>query len=145
VKLGYRFAVAGSSGFERLLQRHGVRARGIFLAAKCTQPTSRNTDVGGIDVAIDVEVSLVAMKALTNVIGQPPESKNVVRAIQRERGFGVEPLARSYFWRDGFQTRIVGYKRVSRGHCFDDIAPQQREEMSAAERRVMLRFRLPRK
>ena len=100
VELGDRFAVSGSRGFESFFERHGVRAGRVFLAAKGAEPASRNANICGINVAIDVEVRLVAMHALAHVIRQPADRENVAGAIKRKRVVGSETLASHNFRMD---------------------------------------------
>ena len=68
VELGNRFRVARSGRLESLFQGHGVSARRVFLAAKSAQPAGGNADIRGINMAIDVEISLVAVQKLASVI-----------------------------------------------------------------------------
>ena len=109
-----------------LFQRHGVGAGRIFLAAEGAQAAGRHADVRRIDVAIDVEVGLVAVHALAHEIRHPSHGENVAGAVKRERVGGIEPLAGHDFVVDRPQARIVRLKsvgsRVRTSHCFDDIA-----------------------
>src|SRR5258708_14874822 len=81
VELRNRFTVTGSRGLERLFEGHGVSAGRIFLAAESAQPASGNADVGRINVAVYVEVRLVAVHALANLVGKPADGQNVASAI----------------------------------------------------------------
>ena len=85
VELGDRLGVAGTSRVPDFLQRHGVGAGTIFLAAEGAQAASRDADIRVIDVAIDVEIRDVAMHALTDMVRQPANRQNVARSIERKR------------------------------------------------------------
>ena len=47
----------------RFFEGHGVGARAIFLTAKGAQPAGCHTNVGWVDVAVDIEISNVAVQA----------------------------------------------------------------------------------
>ena len=64
VELRNGLGIAGSGRLKGFFERHGVGAGGIFLSTKRTQPASSHTHIRGIDVAIDVEISSVAMQPL---------------------------------------------------------------------------------
>ena len=81
VELGNRFGVAGSGRLESFFQRHGVGAGSIFLASKSAQAASGHANIRRIDMAVDVEVRLVAMHPLANPVGQPADGQDVARAI----------------------------------------------------------------
>src|ERR1700680_837919 len=70
VELGHRFAIAGGSGLEGFLECHGVGTWSIFLSAESTKPAGGHAHIRGINVAVDVEVGLVAMHALPHGIRQ---------------------------------------------------------------------------
>ncbi len=84
VKFRDGLAVAGRGRLERLFEGHRVGAGRVFLASKSTQAARCYADVGWIDMAIDVEVSLVAVHALTHRIRQPTNRKDVRGTIERE-------------------------------------------------------------
>ena len=72
-----RFAVAGSGSLESFFERHRVGARRVLLAAKGAEPACGHADIRRINVAIDVEVGLVAVHALAHGIRQPADRKDV--------------------------------------------------------------------
>src|ERR1700756_2820746 len=86
------FAVARSSGLKRLFERHCVGAGAVFLAAKCAQTACGDADIGGINMAIDVEIGLIAMHALAHVVGQPADSEDVPGSVERKRVIRTEAL-----------------------------------------------------
>src|SRR5271168_4183929 len=122
VKLSDRLTVSRSCGLESLLERHGIGAGRIFLAAEGAEAAGRYTDVGGVDVAIHVEIRLVAMHALADVVSHPAHGENVAGAVEGEGVVRVEALAVHDFAVDRLQARVVGLKRVKRRHLPDDIA-----------------------
>ena len=113
MKFRDRLAVSGRSGLECLFQRHGVGAGRVFLSAKGAQTARRHAHIRGIDVAIDVEVGLVAMHTLADGIGHPAHGKNVAGAIQGKGVVDIQALAGHDFVMDGRQARIVSLKGVS--------------------------------
>src|SRR5689334_440144 len=56
VKLGHRFRPALSGCSERFIKRHRVCARIIRFTPKGAKFAAGNTDVRGVDVAVDVKV-----------------------------------------------------------------------------------------
>jgi len=84
VEFGDGLAVSGGGGFERLVERHGVGAGSVFLAAESAEAAGRDADIGGIDVAIDVEIRLAAMHALADVVGHPAHGEDVSGAVESE-------------------------------------------------------------
>ena len=118
VKLGDGLAVSGSRGFEGLFERHGVGAGRIFLAAKGAQAASGDANIGGIDMAIDVEISLVAMHALADVVRHPADGKNVAGAVESEGVGLVQALAGHALWRGSAR----GADRRSEMVCITDIS-----------------------
>ena len=104
--------VSRCGSLESLFQRHGVGAGRIFFAAESAEPAGRDTDIGGIDVAVDVEVSLVAVHALANVIRQPTHGQNVASAVERKGIIRIKALTRHHFGMDGGEARVIGLKRV---------------------------------
>ena len=77
VELGDRFGVSGGGRLQRLFQRHGVGAGRILLAAEGAEPAGRDAHVRRIDMAVDVEVRLVAMHPLAHEVGHPAHGQNV--------------------------------------------------------------------
>ena len=49
----------------------------------------RHADVGGIDVAVDVEIADVAVALFADVIGEPADGEQVVRLEEREAVVGA--------------------------------------------------------
>jgi hypothetical protein len=59
-------------------------------------------------MAINVEVSFVAMHPLTNPVGQPPHGQDVARPIKHKRIALVQAFPREDFILDRDEARIVG-------------------------------------
>ncbi len=121
VKFGDGLAVSGGGGFKGLFERHGVGAGCVFLAAEGTKAAGGDADVGRINVAVDVEIGLVAVKTLAHVIGQPAHGENVAGAVEGEGIGGVEALAGQDLFVDGVEARVFGLERVH-GHAGKMIA-----------------------
>ena len=136
MKLRDGFAVSRGSGLESFIERHGVCARRVFLAAECAEAARSYADVRRIDVPVDVEVSLVAMHALANRLASQPTARISSGAIERESFVRTQPLACHDFIVNRMQAGIVGLKRmvvVRHGHRFNDIpAPRQKSQRGAS-------------
>src|SRR5271166_746606 len=125
MKLGDRLAVSRRRSLESFLQRHRIGARRILLAAESAQPASRHAHVRRIDVAIHIEIGLIAVHPFTHIIGHPAYSQNVSGAIERESIVGVESLSSQHFAVNRSKPRIVSLKwmiMLRSWHPFDDIA-----------------------
>src|SRR5579863_6853880 len=117
--------ISGGGRFESLLERHGVSAGRVFLAAKGTKAAGRDTNVGGVNVAVDVEIRLVAIHALAHQVGHPAHGENVARAVKPQGVVSVKPFAGHHLGMDRGEPRVVGLKRMgwARGrHLSHDIA-----------------------
>ena len=114
VELGDGFRVAGGRGLPRLIEGHGV-ARGIALfAAEGAELAGRDAHVGGVDVAIDVEVGHVAVHPLAHMVGQPTHGQHVT--VSRRATRPSSALSRSlghHLGGDGLQAGVVGLKCVA--------------------------------
>src|SRR5580704_2467400 len=108
VELCDGLTVSGGGGFKSFVKRHGVGAGRIFLAAEGAKAASSNADVGGIDVAVHVEIRLAAMHALPDVVGHPAHGKNVARTVEGKGIVCVEPLTGQDFGVDRLEPRVVG-------------------------------------
>src|SRR5215469_17012067 len=93
VKFSNRLAIAGSGGLECFLKRHCICAGRIFLASEGAQTTRSHAHVRGIDVAIDIEISLVGVHPLAYPVRQPTYGQNIPGAIQGEGVAGAEPFS----------------------------------------------------
>src|SRR3989442_11060521 len=129
VKLGNRFGVSGSGGLESFLESHGVGSRRVFFSAEGAQTASGNTNIGGIDMAVDVEVCPIAMHSLAHRISQPSHCEDVTTAIECERVIRIEALPGRNLFRHGLKLRIVRLKsmRLKRmyWHSLDDNAAKR--------------------
>ena len=116
MEFGDRFAVSRGRCLPRLFQRHSVSAGCVFLAPKRAQATGGDTDVRGINVAVDVEVSAISVQALANQIGQPTNGQHIVRTIKRQRFLSAEPLLRLYLFAYRRKARIVSLEAVEHSY-----------------------------
>ena len=109
VEFGDRLAPAFAGAVPDLFERHGV-GLGI-LAPSCRTRTAAtgHAHIGGIDVAVDVEVGLVAVQALAHQVGQVAERQDVGGAVERQAVFEGQPLARFHLVADRLQTGVVKY------------------------------------
>src|SRR5580704_9521530 len=141
VELGDGLGISGSGGFKSFFERHGVGAGHVLFAAEGAQAAGGDTDIGGIDVAIDVEVGAVAVEALADVVGHPSDGENVAGAVERERVFGGEAFAGKHFGVNRLETRVVGLKRVGLEwvyvrHCKHDSAAGSRKSLGRWRSRI---------
>ena len=93
VKFGDRFAVARGGGLEGFVERHRIRAGRIFLPSEGAKAAGGHANIRRIDVAIDVEISLVAMHALAHGIRQPAYGEDVRRTVECERVVLGQPFS----------------------------------------------------
>src|ERR1700722_10054651 len=100
MELGNRFAIARGCSLESFFEGHSVCAGRIFFPAERTQSAGGYANIRRINVAIDVEVRLVAMHALAHRVLQPANCEDVRGTIKRKRVFGGEPLASQNFLLD---------------------------------------------
>ena len=110
MKFSYGFAVTRRCGFEGLVERHGVCAGRIFFASEGAQPAGRHAYIGGIDVAIDVEICLVAMHAFANVVGHPAQGEHITAAVESNSVSEIKTMTRHHLGVDRLQVRIVSLK-----------------------------------
>src|SRR5712691_1093913 len=129
VKFRNRLGVSRCGGLECFFERHGVGAGRILFASEGTQTASRYADVGGINVAVDVEVRLIPVHAFTHMIGQPTDSEDVTGAVQGERIVKIKPLVRQDLFRDRPKTWVVCLKWM--GHP-NSMITQDRVQVTGA-------------
>src|SRR5262245_4897037 len=112
VKLSHRFAIARGRRFERLFERHRVSAGTVLLPPKRAQPASSDANVCWIDVAVDVEVSYIAMQAFADVVRQPADCENVARVVQSKRVLSREPFVSQHFGMNRSEAWVVRLKAM---------------------------------
>ena len=110
VEFGGAFAHALFGALVDFFEREGVSAGRVGIAAEGAQLAVRDADVGGIDVAIDVEEADVAVALLAHVIGEPADGQQVGRAVERDAVFGGQALAGQHLFGDRLQPRVVDLK-----------------------------------
>jgi hypothetical protein len=113
VELGHRLGVAGGRCLPGLFQRHGVAGRIALLAAEGAQPAVGHANVGGIDVAIDVEVGHIAVHPLAHMVGQPAHRQYIGGAVEHQTLVEVEPLASQHLGGNRLKARVVALKGVA--------------------------------
>ena len=116
VKLGHRLRIAGSRGLKRFLECHGVGAGCIFFAPKCTQPACCHAYIRRINVAVDVEVSLIAVHPLPNVVCHPTNGQDVARAVKHQRIIGAQAIPSKNLLVDRLELQVVGLKWMRAWH-----------------------------
>ena len=81
----HRLGVSGSRSLESLFQGHGVCARSIFLAPKGAQTAGSHTYVGGVQMAVNVEIRFVPMHPFADIIRHPADRQNVTSTVESNR------------------------------------------------------------
>jgi len=110
VELGDGFGVAGGCRFPGFFEGHGVPSGIAFGAAEGAEAAVGYTDVGGVDVAIDVEVGDVAVQAFADMIGEPAHGQHIACAVECETVFKAQALFGEDFFSNGNDVRIVALK-----------------------------------
>ena len=93
VELGDGFAPALAGALPDLLERHGVGLGIVRPLAEGAQAATGHADVGGVDVAVDVEIRHVAVQPLAHQVGQVAERQDVGGAVERDAVVERQPLA----------------------------------------------------
>ena len=93
VKLGDGLTPALAGAMPHLVERHGVGLGIAHPFAEGAQAATGHADVGGIDVAVDVEVRLVAVQALADQVGEIAHREDVGGAVERDAVFERKTLA----------------------------------------------------
>ena len=77
-----------------LLQRHRVRGVvGWLKPCERAEETARDTDIGGLEAQVVVEVGPGAVTLLARAVGEPPDRQQIRRREQPDAIFEAEPLA----------------------------------------------------
>ena len=72
----------------------------------------RHANVGGVDVAIDIEVGDIAVLFFANEIRQPAHRQKIVRFIERDTVFGAEAFAGQDFCGHRLEASIIYLQSV---------------------------------
>ena len=107
VKFRGAFGDALRGALPDFVQREGVSAGSVGRASKGAQLAMRHANIGGIDVAIDVEVGDVAVALFADVICEPANAEQIVRFVEREAVIGGEAFASEHLFRDGIEARVL--------------------------------------
>jgi len=118
VKFGSTLGDTSRGAGKNFIERKRVGPGRVGRAAESAEFAMRDADVGGIDVAIDVEIADVAVALFADVIGKPADGEEIVRLKEREAVFGREALVREDSLRDGLEARI-GYLEL--GHILQNL------------------------
>ena len=74
-----------------------------------------DADIRGINMAIYVEVGLVAVHALANVISEPSDGEDVSSAVKRPGVVSTQAFVGEHLIVNGRKAGIVGLKQMC--HC----------------------------
>src|SRR5215472_13315634 len=83
VELGHRLRPTLAGNTEILFQGHGVSTIGLWLAPKSAQTATGYAKVRRIYVAVHVEIRPRTMQFLSHMVGEPTDSQQIERAIER--------------------------------------------------------------
>ena len=100
------------------IQRVGVCAGRIGIAAESAEPAMRHANIRGIDVAIDVVIANVAMLFFANKIRQPANGEEIGRAIESDAIGHVETRAGENFFGDWPEMRIGNVRNAWHGDLY---------------------------
>src|ERR1700682_4258918 len=95
-----------------LVKRERVRAGGIRVAAKSAEPAVRDAHVGGVDVAVDVEIAGVTVTLFTHIIREPADGQQVRRSVEHNPIVEAQPLTGQNFVGDRLQA-CVPYTQIA--------------------------------
>ena len=91
VKLGHRLAIPHGGVMIGLLQRHGVATLAGF-AGETAELAVNHADVGGVQVAVDVEIPDVPVPFFPDPVGQSPHRMQVRSPIESDSLFERQSL-----------------------------------------------------
>src|SRR5947207_2842629 len=83
------------------------RTRSLKISAP---PAGSHADVGGIDMAVYVEIGNVAMHPLAHLICQPTHCQNISRTIESYRILKAKPLAGKNLFGNRQKARVICLK-----------------------------------
>ena len=92
---------------EDLVEGHRVGAGLAGLRGERAEVAGRGAHVGVVDVGVADEVGDVAVLRLAHVVGEPAETEQVVRSIERDAVLEGEALARENLHADRLERRVV--------------------------------------
>ena len=111
VEFGGAFAHALFGALVNLFEREGVGARRVRIAPKGAELAMRDADVGGIDVAVDVEISRRCRGAFRELIGQPANCEQIgERRRESRRLRRLDARRRALSAAMGFSRCVVNSK-----------------------------------
>ena len=87
------FANALRRALVHFFEGEGVSAGGSGIAAESAELAMGHTNVRGIDVAVDVVISDVAVALFADVIGQPADGEQIGRFVESDAVVEGQALA----------------------------------------------------
>jgi len=121
VKLGHSLGVSGGGRLKCFLERHGVGAGRVLLAAEGAETAGGYTNICWIDVPVDIEIRAVAVHPFPDVIREPADGKNIAGAVEIDSVCGIEPLPCHHLIENGLKARVVSLEWMQSGHCIHHI------------------------
>ena len=109
VEFGDGFAPPLARAMPDFFERHGVRLGIAHALAEGAQPATGHAHVGGVDMAVDVEIGGVAVQPFAHQVRQVAQAQNVVGAVKRDAVIERQPFAGFHFAANGNQARIVNF------------------------------------
>jgi hypothetical protein len=110
VELGNGFGVTVARLLPNLFERHGVRVGIANAFAEGAELATGDADVGGVDVAVDVEEGLLAVEALADEVRHPAYRQDVGRAVERQAVLSVQALAGFDLFTNRIEVGILKYR-----------------------------------
>src|SRR6185436_14675159 len=113
-----------------LFKRHGVGFGVAHALAESAQAATGHAYIGGIDVAVHVEVGGVAVEPLANQVGQPAGGQNIGGAVECYSVVKGEPFAGFHFGANRDQTSVFNHHRHASKTRFEEEnigCPEQKE------------------
>src|ERR1700728_1500646 len=96
-----------SSALPDFVEREGVGSCRVGRASESAKLAMRDANIGGIDVAVHVEVGDVAVAFLADVIREPAYAQQIVRLIERNAVISRKTFASENFLRHRLEPRVL--------------------------------------
>ena len=107
VELGDGLGITGGGRLKRFFQRHGVSARRVLLTPERAQAARSHANIRRVQMAVNVEICLVAMHAFADVVGHPAHSQNVAGPIESQGVIRVQAHAGYNLVVDRYEAGVV--------------------------------------
>ena len=92
-----------------LFERHGVRLGIAHALAESAEAAACDAHIRGVDVAIDVEISAIAVQPFAHDVRQIANAEDVVGAVKRTPSSKRETFAGLHLVADRNQARVIEY------------------------------------